>query len=45
MMGLTSLYRSGDADFTYEDMNLTVSAEMALLALKVCKFYKTADFA
>jgi Group 7 allergen len=35
MQGITSVYRNGDADFTYDSLNLTVSAQMALLALKV----------
>ncbi|XP_065336418.1 uncharacterized protein LOC135937237 [Cloeon dipterum] len=35
MTGHTSIHRVGDADFTYENMNLTVSAEMGLLAIKV----------
>ncbi|XP_059478698.1 uncharacterized protein LOC132198601 [Neocloeon triangulifer] len=34
MTGITSLYRNGDADFTYENFNLTVSAQMGLLAIK-----------
>lgn len=48
MQGITSLYRNGDADFTYDALNLTVSAQMALLALKVILwnhgFLKYLDF-